>query len=341
MSNLLINEPPLMVLPSLAVRIGMNEALILQQIHYWLNPKINKNFKEGKYWVYNTYKQWKELFPFFSDKTIRRTIYNLEEKNLILSSEFNTKQGDRTKWYTVNYEEICALDLSGQNDHMHLVKTTNSSGQNDQSLYKDTKITTEITSPLTPQRGEKKKEDKSLKEENTSLRLPFKPAIFSSIQTMAEIWHSIVQERQGPLPQVKEKRQQALLHAFRSYFGSEMTQWEDFCRTIASSKFLMGETKEKFAIKLDWALKPETIEKILDASFTIGDRLLEDQLVTGEENAWEKAQSLYEELSVEELDVYKQLYLEEKRKKDPHFSLATEPESRFKHFVVSILKTQQ
>ena len=37
MSNLLIHEEPLLVLPGLASRIGLNEAIFLQQIHYWLN----------------------------------------------------------------------------------------------------------------------------------------------------------------------------------------------------------------------------------------------------------------------------------------------------------------
>ena len=36
MSNLLINESPLQVLPTLATYIGLNEAIFLQQVHYWL-----------------------------------------------------------------------------------------------------------------------------------------------------------------------------------------------------------------------------------------------------------------------------------------------------------------
>jgi len=34
MSNLLIQEVPLMVLPTLATKIGLNEAMFLQQLHY-------------------------------------------------------------------------------------------------------------------------------------------------------------------------------------------------------------------------------------------------------------------------------------------------------------------
>ena len=36
MSKLLINEQPLQVLPSLAEAIGLNQAIALQQVHYWL-----------------------------------------------------------------------------------------------------------------------------------------------------------------------------------------------------------------------------------------------------------------------------------------------------------------
>ena len=42
MSRLLIDEPPLQVLPSLAREIGLNEAIMLQQIHYWLLKSGNE-----------------------------------------------------------------------------------------------------------------------------------------------------------------------------------------------------------------------------------------------------------------------------------------------------------
>ena len=36
MNKLLLNEPPLMILPTLASNIGLNEAIFLQQLHYWI-----------------------------------------------------------------------------------------------------------------------------------------------------------------------------------------------------------------------------------------------------------------------------------------------------------------
>ncbi|WLF74824.1 hypothetical protein Q3V38_08385 [Limosilactobacillus fermentum] len=47
--SLLIEEPPLQVLPSLAKSIGLNEAIVLQQIHYWIRK--SNNLKDGHKWI--------------------------------------------------------------------------------------------------------------------------------------------------------------------------------------------------------------------------------------------------------------------------------------------------
>lgn len=40
MSKLLIDDYPIQVLPKLAKEIGLNEAIFLQQVHYWLKKVI-------------------------------------------------------------------------------------------------------------------------------------------------------------------------------------------------------------------------------------------------------------------------------------------------------------
>lgn len=62
----LFNSQLLVVDKKLAVVIGLNEALVLQQIHYWIeiNKKNNRNFHEGRYWTYNTINEWQKGFPF-------------------------------------------------------------------------------------------------------------------------------------------------------------------------------------------------------------------------------------------------------------------------------------
>lgn len=126
-SKYLVNEYPLIVLPSLATLIGLNEAIILQQIHYWTsNPKIGIE-ADGCRWVRNTVDEWHdENFPFWSVKTIRRAIYRLEELGLVLTrSDLNQANYDKTKWYSVDYDAVNTYTIpSGQNDQW--------TGQNDQ-----------------------------------------------------------------------------------------------------------------------------------------------------------------------------------------------------------------
>lgn len=104
MSELLIDESPVLVIPSLAVKIGLNEAMVLQQIHYWAKKK--KTAREGFYWVYNSYEAWQEQFPFFSKSTIGRTIRSLEKLDLLITGNFNKLSFDKTKWYRINYNKL-------------------------------------------------------------------------------------------------------------------------------------------------------------------------------------------------------------------------------------------
>jgi DnaD/phage-associated family protein len=102
LSNLLINESPILVLPSLATKVGLSEAIFIQQLHYWL--KDSKNVRDGYKWVYNTYEDWHEQFPWWSISTIRRIITKLENSKLLIIGNYNRLKIDNTKWYRIDYE---------------------------------------------------------------------------------------------------------------------------------------------------------------------------------------------------------------------------------------------
>jgi len=115
MTNLLIDEPPLQVLPSLAVAIGLNEALILQQVHYWIGtkkraPDKNKEtFRKGEWWVYNSVPEWNEQFPFWGDNTIRRALASLREQELLITEQLSSDPRDKTLWYRIDYPKLETL----------------------------------------------------------------------------------------------------------------------------------------------------------------------------------------------------------------------------------------
>ncbi|PIC99904.1 conserved phage C-terminal domain-containing protein [Sporosarcina sp. P29] len=103
--KLLINDEPILLLTSLEMKVGLNVALFLQQLHYRLN--ISKNIRDGHKWVFNTYDDWIEEFPFWSLNTIKRITYDLEQKGYIIStSKHNNMKIDNTKWYRIGYEQL-------------------------------------------------------------------------------------------------------------------------------------------------------------------------------------------------------------------------------------------
>jgi hypothetical protein len=151
-----------MVLPTLAVAIGLNEAIVLQQVHFWLT--VSKNVRNGRTWVWKTLGEWQAEFPFWSEPTIRRAISTLEELGVLESTDlWNNKGSDRTKWYSINYERLGEIEglikmirPGDQNDQAtrskrsgQLINMIRPPDQNDQLLLPE--ITTENTPENTPE----------------------------------------------------------------------------------------------------------------------------------------------------------------------------------------------
>jgi hypothetical protein len=131
-SRLLINEPPLQVLPSLAVAIGLQEAIVLQQVHYWL--QASKPSQDGARWVYNTYEQWRVQFPFWSAEALRKIFKSLRDQGLIVARPRASHAFDRVNEYTIDYPAIIAFDAekstasSGKTRDGHAEEFTASAG---------------------------------------------------------------------------------------------------------------------------------------------------------------------------------------------------------------------
>lgn len=139
MTNFLLDERPLLVMPKLATLIGLNESIVLQQVHYWLKGK----------------EQWQEQFPFWSIMTIRRTITKLENMGLLIAGNYNTAGFDNTKWYSINYTALNRL--------------VSPSVQNEQTNTIDyTETTTERIKGL---------KGAELKQSHTATSTPFNPSI--------------------------------------------------------------------------------------------------------------------------------------------------------------------
>ena len=108
-SKLLFNEEPIVINKLAAKVLGLNEAIVVQQIHYWLeiNRKAKKNFYDGRTWTYNTYDEWQEEnFDFWSTRTLKRIFTGLFDKGILLKGNYNTYKYDRTMWVSIDYNKL-------------------------------------------------------------------------------------------------------------------------------------------------------------------------------------------------------------------------------------------
>lgn len=89
----------------IAGKLGLNEAIVIQQIHYTAT-----NERDGRLWAYNTLDDWaKNHFPFLSKSTIERVLSGLEKQGVILKSRYNRFGYDRTTWYAIDYDRLSEL----------------------------------------------------------------------------------------------------------------------------------------------------------------------------------------------------------------------------------------
>lgn len=144
--KLLIPEPPLQVLPSLAAEIGLNEALLLQQIHYWTTCK--EPDENGEVWVWKTVNEWRGEFPFWSESTIKRVVGRLKAEGYIAVRQEGMS---RVNHYRVLYDAIHEVNLTPSGGHQ--VNLTPSTGQSD-PITNTTESTQRDTSPLPTRKKE-------------------------------------------------------------------------------------------------------------------------------------------------------------------------------------------
>ena len=94
----------------LAQQHGADIAIFLHNLVFWVerNRANGVNFRDGRYWTYNTIEALAQRYPLWSKDQIKRIIAKCRERGLILVGEYNSDRRDRTKWYSPS-DEILAL----------------------------------------------------------------------------------------------------------------------------------------------------------------------------------------------------------------------------------------
>ncbi len=102
--------------------LGLNEAIVLQQLWYWLTETESGTMHEGQRWVYNSLPKWQEQFPFWSVDTVKRAFASLLKRDLIKVKQLAPSKHDRTNYYTINLPVFNALrDRINQEGDAHIL----------------------------------------------------------------------------------------------------------------------------------------------------------------------------------------------------------------------------
>ncbi|WP_010304020.1 DnaA N-terminal domain-containing protein [Candidatus Odyssella thessalonicensis] len=260
---LLIGDKCLLMQPELIKAVGKSSALLLQQIHFWINnPKVEGKSFEGKKWIANTYESWAADLKVLSLSTIKRAVSNLKRLGILSVGKLSSYKSNRTNWYTINYDRIekffpsvssltsrsAPLSISEETKESKVILTP-SSAQNE-PIYIDKKTKQDI---LINQNSSKQSEENNF-EKNTGE----KPAALE----MVAIWNEIIAPEVKALP--TRQRCQQLVAALKYKFHNSLQKWKEYCLQIASSDFLMGKLRNGFKIALDSALKFGFIQKIFE-----------------------------------------------------------------------------
>lgn len=93
-----------------AEKYGVEEAVLLHNLYWWIskNKANNKHIYDGRVWTYNSRKAFAELFPFWTEKQLRRICNSLEKNGAIIVGNYNKSPMDRTMWYALS-EDVLAL----------------------------------------------------------------------------------------------------------------------------------------------------------------------------------------------------------------------------------------
>lgn len=104
-----------------AKKYGVESAIIIKNLQFWImkNRANNKHLYDGRTWTYNSVKAFSELFPYWTEKQIRRILEKLEENGVLMSGNYNKSAYDRTKWFAFVDESIFLYE------EFHLTKRAN------------------------------------------------------------------------------------------------------------------------------------------------------------------------------------------------------------------------
>jgi hypothetical protein len=87
---------------------GVECAIIISHFQFWIeqNQAMNRNFHDGRTWMYQTQKEIAAVYSYWSEDAVARILKKLEEYEVIIKGDYNKSNFDKTTWYAFKNEEM-------------------------------------------------------------------------------------------------------------------------------------------------------------------------------------------------------------------------------------------
>lgn len=257
---LLKQDKCLVLQPELVRTIGKSPAIVLQQIHYWLSSKEDLGrVVDGKRYIHNTLEDWVDEIKTISLSTLKRAVAVLNDYGLISIQKFNSKWGNRTNWYTINYNKL--QELIGGEQHQldqlslpNQLKMSQPSAQNEPIIIETKKTNKDLLNNPSSSNDSKNLINKNSEKQPIA-------------EKMLSIW--VNETNPDVKPVLNQERARLLVAALKLKFNNSIQEWKTYCQKIASSDYLMGKIKSGFKATIDWVLKFNIIQRIFENQFGV------------------------------------------------------------------------
>ncbi len=259
---------------------------LLADIIYWYRPTTIRHEISGKITEYRkkfksdllqkSYKDLEDLFG-LSRNQIKDALQRLEKINLIkrIFRNINTQGSSLSNVMFIQIFPANIAIITEKKLGMGIFPHTSGDISSHLCGYIPTPMQinphtyTETTTKITT------KNSLSKKVKNVSSKPILDSLVVNKVnereEEMLNIWNEVVEEKNEVTVKLTPKREKILNSRLKEFFNDDLSVWKDFCKKIASSKFLMGEITN-FKAQFDWALKEENILKIIENNYSIGDR---------------------------------------------------------------------
>lgn len=158
---------------AVAIEYGVEEAILLDTIVFWAreNKSRGENYRDGRWWTYNSIKGMAEIFPWWSQKQLRRIINSCIDQKALMVGNYNQEKRDRTIWYSPSDDllQMYGEDWTGKcncpNGQMEMPEQANESAQMGTPLPCLNPCGNSMNPPYSPPKGARRRSKYDLAED--------------------------------------------------------------------------------------------------------------------------------------------------------------------------------